>query len=46
MERSTIFRRVKRFRTLFGKHPDEYVLPGVKVNLHEYRKAVEAERKN
>lgn len=45
MERSTIFRRVKRFRTLFGKHPDEYSLPGVKVNLHEYRKAVEAERR-
>lgn len=45
MDRSTIFRRVKRFRTLFGKHPDEYVLPGVSVNLHEYRKAITAERR-
>src|SRR4029079_145798 len=45
MERSTIFRRIKRFRTVFGKHPDREVLPGVKVNLHEYRKAVEAERR-
>jgi len=31
--RATIFRKVRRFRTVFGQHPDDYVFPGIKLNL-------------
>ena len=44
MSRSTIFARVRRFRTLFGKHPDEYQLPGVVVDVEAYWSAVASER--
>jgi hypothetical protein len=44
MSRSTIFSRVRRFRTLFGKHPDEYQLPGVLLDVHAYWSAVASER--
>ena len=36
MARTTIFRRVKRFRQLTGFHPDEYDLPGITVDLERY----------
>lgn len=36
MARTTIFRRVKRFRQLTGFHPDEYELPGITVDLEVY----------
>ena len=36
MHRSTIFRKVKRFRTLFTVHPDEYQIPGVKIDPKKY----------
>jgi hypothetical protein len=38
MSRSAIYRRVKVFRTLTGMHPDEYVLPGVEIDVQAYRK--------
>jgi hypothetical protein len=28
---------VKLFRLAFGEHPDEFVMPGVKVDLEDYR---------
>lgn len=34
--RSTIYRKIKRFRTLFGAHPDEYVMPGVTIDPEAY----------
>ncbi len=36
MSRSAIYRRVKLFRGLTGMHPDEYVLPGVTIDLAAY----------
>jgi hypothetical protein len=38
MSRSAIYRRIKMFRTMTGMHPDEYVLPGVDIDLRAYRK--------
>ncbi|MGD9702503.1 MAG: hypothetical protein AB7Q42_09710 [Acidimicrobiia bacterium] len=44
MGRTTIFRKIKRFRQLFGVHPDEYVMPGVTIDLDIYKAgAAEAE---
>jgi len=37
MSRASIYRRVKLFRVAFGAHPDEFVMPGVKVDLEDYR---------
>ncbi len=37
MSRSAIYRRIKVFRTMTGMHPDEYGLPGVSIDLVEYR---------
>lgn len=34
--RSTIFRKVKRFRQIFGVHPDEFELPGVQIDPKTY----------
>jgi hypothetical protein len=39
MSRASIYRRVKLFRIAFGEHPDEFVMPGVKVDLEDYRAA-------
>jgi hypothetical protein len=36
MSRASIYRRIKLFRSSFGAHPDEYHLPGVKLDLAEY----------
>jgi AraC-like DNA-binding protein len=36
MHRSTIFRKVKRFRAIFGVHPDEYTMPGVTLDPSTY----------
>lgn len=39
MSRSTIFRKVGRFRQVTGKHPDEFELPGVTLDVEAYTKA-------
>jgi len=36
MLRSTIWRKVARFRKVTGLHPDEFVMPGISVNPGEY----------
>jgi hypothetical protein len=36
MHRSTIFRKIKRFRTYFKTHPDEYTLRGVTLDPEEF----------
>ena len=37
MSRASIYRRVKLFRIAFGMHPDEFVMPGVTLDLEEYQ---------
>jgi hypothetical protein len=36
MSRSSIYRRIKIFRKLTGLHPDEYVMPGVTIDVAAY----------
>jgi hypothetical protein len=36
MSRATIYRRIKMFRTLMGSHPDEYIVPGVTLDVAAY----------
>jgi len=36
MSRASIYRRIKLFRISYGAHPDEYELPGVRIDLAEY----------
>jgi hypothetical protein len=36
MSRSSIYRRIKLFRRLFGMHPDDYMFPGVTIDLDAY----------
>jgi hypothetical protein len=38
MSRSAIYRRIKMFRSLTGMHPDEFVMPGVDIDVRAYRK--------
>ncbi len=37
MSRATIYRRINRFRAVTGVHPDEFELPGVKLDLAAYQ---------
>jgi hypothetical protein len=37
MSRASIYRRIRLFRKLMGVHPDEYVMPGVKLDLTKYQ---------
>jgi hypothetical protein len=34
--RATIYRKLKRFRTVFGKHPDEYTVVGVELDRQAF----------
>jgi hypothetical protein len=37
LSRSSIYRRVSSFRKATGMHPDEYVFPGIKLDLKAYQ---------
>ena len=37
MSRASIYRRVKLFRIAFGAHPDEFVMPGITLDLVAFR---------
>jgi hypothetical protein len=37
MSRASIYRRIKMFRIAFGAHPDEFVMPGIKLDLVDFR---------
>jgi hypothetical protein len=37
MSRASIYRRVKLFRIAFGAHPDEFVMPGITLDLVDFR---------
>jgi hypothetical protein len=43
MHPSTVWRKVKRFRTIFGVHPDDYVFPGVELNPEKYWEAARSD---
>lgn len=34
--RATIYRKIRRFRAAYGKHPDEYVFPYIKLDRRRY----------
>ncbi|HEY7106047.1 MAG TPA: hypothetical protein VH986_06575 [Acidimicrobiia bacterium] len=36
MPQSTIYWKIKRFRTVYGVHPDEFVIPGVELDPAKY----------
>jgi hypothetical protein len=36
MSRSAVYRRIQMFRKATGKHPDEFTLPGVSINVQEF----------
>ena len=36
MHRATIYRKVSKFRRIFGQHPDDYQFPGVSVDPEAY----------
>ena|ERR1035437_10149421 len=36
MHRATIFRKVNRFRELYGVHPDVYELPGISIDVKTF----------
>ena len=42
MHPSTVWRKVKRFRTAFGQHPDVFRLPGVEIDPAKYWDAARA----
>ena len=44
MSRSAIYRRVKLFRSMTGLHPDEYVMPGVEIDVKAYREGKPSRR--
>ena len=37
MSRASIYRRIKLFRIAFDAHPDEFEMPGIKLDLTDYR---------
>ncbi len=37
LSRSSIYRRISLFRTATGMHPDEYVFPGIHLDIEEYQ---------
>ena len=43
MSRSAIYRRIKQFRQVFGKHPDEFDMPGISIDVAAYQAARKAE---
>jgi len=36
MSRTTIYRKIKYFRMATGQHPDEYRIPGVRIDVEKY----------
>jgi hypothetical protein len=37
MSRASIYRRIKLFRIAFGAHPDEFEMPGIKLDLEDFQ---------
>jgi hypothetical protein len=45
MSRASIYRRIKLFRIAFGAHPDEFVMPGITLDLVDFREGWAAIKK-
>src|SRR5262252_11114080 len=45
MSRASIYRRIKLFRIAFGAHPDEFVMPGISLDLGAHREGWAAMKK-
>ena len=39
MSRSAVYRRISMFRRMTGKHPDEFEIPGLTIDLETYFKS-------
>ena len=37
MSRASVYRRIKLFRIAFGEHPDEFVMPGIALDVAAHR---------
>ena len=46
MSEASIYRKVKAFRETFGAHPDEYVFPGVTVDVEAYLRATQVQTRD
>lgn len=46
MSRASIYRRVRLFRVAFGAHPDEFELPGVRLDLVAYQEGMRPKKKS
>jgi hypothetical protein len=44
MSRASIYRRIKLFRIAFGAHPDEFEMPGITLDLGEFREGWAAKK--
>lgn len=40
MHPSTVYRRIRAFRLMFGKHPDEYTFPGLTLDIKKWNEPV------
>jgi hypothetical protein len=45
MSRASIYRRIKLFRIAFGAHPDEFEMPGITLDLKDFREGWAAIKK-
>ena len=40
MSRSAIYRRIQMFRTVTGRHPDDFEVPGITIDMDAYLEAL------
>jgi hypothetical protein len=45
MSRASVYRRIKLFRIAFGAHPDEFEMPGITLDLKDFREGWAAIKK-
>ena len=46
MSRSAVYRRIQLFRRTTGRHPDEFTIPGVEIDIAEYLRALAGQKKD
>ena len=40
LSRSAVYRRIQMFRTVTGRHPDDFSVPGITIDIEAYLEAV------
>ena len=40
MSRSAVYRRIQMFRTVTGRHPDDFTVPGITIDIEAYLEAL------